>query len=300
MQLIRLITGDAEMPQCAGIAARLRGVAVELHAAGRGLESADVAHAVAFVGSAHVTKPVVEWLVSAGTHVLLATEPCLSAAELDSLAQQAQHAGVKFSVCNPDRFLPSRQLIKQQVGGKLGNTALVRIHRWEPARSPASPALSPFPLPGPLMRDLELALWLTDSPPDRVYAIEHRQGGVPAGRFIQVQLGFSEGTALLDYTDRLPSGPGYSSLSVIGVSGAAYADDHQNMQLAYQAGGPRAVRTEEGPRQYAALVQDFADAVAEGRDLAPTVTAWRKVYALADAVCQSLETRQAVQFSNSQ
>lgn len=294
MVTIRLISGGAETPHCEGIAARLRGAAVELHETGRSLASAETADAVAFVGSAHVTKPVVEWLLSAGTNVLLATEPCLSAADLDSLAQQAQHAGVKFLVSNPDRFLPSRQLIRQQVGSKLGNTALVRIHRWESAKSPQPPALSPCGLPGPVVRDLELALWLTASSPDRVYAVEHRQGGVPAGRFIQVQLGFSEGTALLDYTDRLPSDPGYSSLSVIGVSGAAYADDHQNMQLAYQAGGPRAVRTEEGPRQYAALVQDFADAVAEGRDLAPTVTAWRKVYALADAVCQSLETRQAI------
>ena len=35
-------------------------------------------------------------------------------------------------VINPDRFLPSRQLIRQQIeAGKLGEVGLIRIHRWE-------------------------------------------------------------------------------------------------------------------------------------------------------------------------
>ena len=46
-------------------------------------------------------------------------------------------------VVNSDQFLPSRQLIRQQLDtGKLGEVGLVRVHRWEPSEGDV------FHLPG--------------------------------------------------------------------------------------------------------------------------------------------------------
>jgi hypothetical protein len=100
--------------------------------------------------------------------------------------------------------------------------------------------------------------------------------------------------ALVEYAGRLPPGDGYQSLSVIGSAGAAYADDHANMQLVYRGGRPQAVRTDEGAGHLAALVQEFVDALAAGRDTSGTVTAWQRVWAVVDAVQRSLEARQAI------
>src|SRR5262249_44090281 len=125
-----------------------------------------------------------------------------------------------------------------------------------------------------------------------VYAAGQTEG---PGSLVQVHLGFPGGAmALIEHTDRLPPGDGYQSLAVIGTAGAAYADDHQNMQLAYRGGRPQAVRTEEEAGALAALVQDFADALRAGRDLSASVPAWQGVLAVADAARRSLASRQAV------
>jgi hypothetical protein len=42
------------------------------------------------------------------------------------------------------------------------------------------------------------------------------------------------------------------------------------------------------------MVQEFVDALAGGHDLAYSVTAWRQVLALANAVNRSLSSRQAI------
>jgi hypothetical protein len=109
---------------------------------------------------------------------------------------------------------------------------------------------------------------------------------------VQVHLGFpGGGMALLDFDGRLPPGDGYRSLSVIAFAGAAYADDHTNMQLVYRGGHPQAVRTEEHAGQLAELAQEFVDALRDGRNL---TTIWRDVFAVADAVSRSIASGQAV------
>src|SRR5207302_4894678 len=129
---------------------------------------------------------------------------CLSLNELDDLAGLARQKGVQLVIVNPDHFLPSRRLIRQQLdAGKLGEPGLVRIHRWEPAAPDSN---------RPLVRDLELAAWLVGKPPSLVYALG--QGALdenaPGGRFVHVQLGFPGGaTALIDHAECLPAGAGY-------------------------------------------------------------------------------------------
>ncbi len=295
--MIRWAVWGVEDEVARAIATRLRGASVTPC-----IEVAEVRQtpklydAVAFFGRAPLEPSVIERYLGAGQHVLLATESCLPNEVLEALSVTANRENVQLSVVNPDRCLTSRQLIKQQLdAGKLGGVGLVRVHRWDPVSIDSS--LSPLGIPAPLVNDLDLVIWLIGKTPDLVYAIEQtaNERDDSRGRFVQVHLGFSGGgMALIDYTDRLPPGDGYQSLSVIGSAGAAYADDHQNTQLLYRGSRPLAVRADEGVKQLAQLLQEFVDDLQTGRVLSASVTAWRDVLTVADAVRRSLESRQAV------
>jgi predicted dehydrogenase len=252
--------------------------------------------AVVFAGHGVPDGSVVARMLAEKRHVLLAGESCVSGDELCSLSTAAQRVGVQFGVLNPDRYLPSRQFIRQHLdAGKLGDVGLVRVHRWQ-SPTAVGPVGSREPIEA-LARDLDMTAWLVGRPAERVFAVERSTDAatVGAGRFVQVHFGFPGGAmALMDYSDRLPVGDGYESLSVIGTAGAAYADDHQNMQLIYRGGRPQAVRTDESARQLAAIVQEFVDALGAGRDLTPTVAAWQTVLGVVAAVRRSIESRQAV------
>src|SRR5262249_25521148 len=134
---------------------------------------------------------------------------------------------------------------------------------------------------GPLVRDLDLAGWLFGTLPNVVYAVEQADGGVLA------HLGFPGGGMALIDLSVLPPGDSYHSLSLIGSTGAASAADHQNVQLVYRGGRPQAVRTGEGVKALAALVQEFIDGH-------PDPTDWGGVLAVGAAVGRSRATRQAV------
>ncbi len=192
-------------------------------------------------------------------------------------------------VINPDRFLPSRQLIRQQLdSGKLGDVGLVRVHRWEPRDAASVDEV--LGLPASLVHDLDVVLWLVGRSPDSVYAVEQSDSelGQSRGRFLQVHLGFPGGAmALLDFADRLPPGEGYQSLSVIGSAGAAYADDQQNMQLVFRGGRPQTLRADESGRRHSALVQETIEALQAGGDVAAHVADWQNVVKVAEAVRQS-------------
>lgn len=202
-------------------------------------------------------------------------------------------------VVNPDRFLPSRQLIRQQLdAGKLGEVGLIRIHRWESVGQVFNlPGLAGqvenLPhvegnLPTGLLCDLDLVLWLVGKLPDAIHAVEQSDA---SGRFVQVHLGFPGGAmALIDFSNRLPVGDGYQSLSVIGSAGAAYADDHQNMQLVFRGGQAQAVRAEETGRRHSAAVQERIESLQAGQDVAASVAEWRNVLKVADDIQQSISS----------
>lgn len=294
--MIRMaVGGESEFWQ--SVAIRLRGVeTVFCFDATNTTSLPKDCDAVLFVDSRYVVPTLVEQWFSLGKHVLVIGGSWLTMEWLDSLATSARQSGVQFAVVNPDHYLPSRQLIRQQLdAGKLGEPGLIRIHRWEGIA--AAVPVGSGQIPSPLILDLELAIWLAGKTPDLIYVTETSQldSASPAGRTIQVHLGFPGGSmAMIDYSGVLPTGEGYSSLSVIGSSGAGYADDHQNMQLLYQGSDPRAFRTDEGIRQWVGLSQEFVDALLVNRDLAPCLANWRGIIPVVQAVEESLASRQAV------
>ena len=253
--------------------------------------------AVLLIAPGQRESALIESALAHGKHVSIVLPTELSPPALEKFAATAKQAGVQFAVINPDRYLPSRQLIRQQLDAqKLGRPGLVRMYRWE--SSPAtSHAGTLQPLRSALLRDLDLAMWIVGRAPEVAFATEARRStpGKTPGRTIQVHLGFPGGPmAMIAYSSSLPLGDDYRSLSVIGSSGAAYADDHQNMQLMYRGQHPQAIRADEGLRPLVNIAQDVVDALPAARDLSPSFADWQRAWTVAQAVEQSLESRQAI------
>jgi predicted dehydrogenase len=291
MDEIRLAVCHPDEPGLASIAARLRGAIVEPCADPAAFRpTSGVTNAVLLVRHPNDWRAEVERLLRAGVHVQLVAEPCPNLATIEGLSAQAREAGVQFVVVNPDRYLPSRQLIRKQLSGPLGEPGLIRFHRWKP--------VDQLVMPEELLRDLDVTLWLAGRRPNRIFAVE--QNPASSGWYVQIHLGFPNGgMALLDIAQLLPPGDGYQSLSVIAANGAAYADDHQNVQLLFRGDRPLAVCTQERAGQLAAVAQESVDGLRTGRDLTtPSARAWRDVFAVYEAVQQSVASGRAIELED--
>jgi len=200
--------------------------------------------------------------------------PLLVSGELDATVELArawsEFGPSHFRTVNPLRYSPSHLLIRQQIEtGKLGEIGLLRLHRWQ-----VSPSLR---------CDLDLLAWYFPTSPNLVYAIEQRDLG------LQVHFGFpAGGMAMLDFVHDASLSDRYYSLSVIGSAGAAYADDHPNMQLFFTKGATQVLRADEGIVTQAAMVQDFVD------DPTKRVSQWSRIGLWYRAIQESLRTRQAI------
>ena len=143
-----------------------------------------------------------------------------------------------------------------------------------------------------LSADIDLAIWLFGGLPSEVYATGRRvsHGGIDQPDYVQVHLGFEgDGMSVIDYSASLPPGPtGYHFLSMIGSKGAAYADDHHNVNLVYGSGGTRAIDPGLGAGHILAQVQEFVDAIREGREPASTGADGRSALLVAEAAEESM------------
>ena len=195
-----------------------------------------------------------------GKHVLLELPPAAAAGRLAALGDECAAAGVCLMIGGTLRFVPSQQVLKQRlVAGQLGELGLLRTHRWHAGADRGTGS-------GPGWQDiatpyLDLANWLFDDRPERVYA---RAAG---SDYAQIHLGFrSGGMALIDVSAGLPPGGGYQSVSVIGSAGAGYADDHHNRALLFGGGDPAARDPGEGNHDLVGELTEFvASSGAEGR-----------------------------------
>jgi hypothetical protein len=255
MLRLAVITDDATL--CTAIAPRLRGAV---------LHRADDADAVAVLATMADDFKIDK----AGKSILLNAH-CSPSSLRPWLSRP------HIAIVNPARYLPSRQLIRQQLdAGKLGAPGFVRVHRWESSASEES-----------RLCDLDLVLWYAGLAPNIVHAVQNETA-------TQIHLGYPGGAmALLDHA-RLPDGDSYQSVSVIAASGAAYADDQQNMQILYRGGTPKAVRAEETLVQWTALLQEFVDRAGKGETGSKSFPTWSDVFAVSDAVDQSLRFKQSV------
>jgi myo-inositol 2-dehydrogenase/D-chiro-inositol 1-dehydrogenase len=209
---------------------------------------------------------------AAGKHVL--ADGPLAATVADTRRLVAACAGVRLMVGPVARFLPSLRVVKERLdAGRLGEPGLLRVHRWEPPDPHAEASGETGHLLYRLTREIDVACWLFGQHPTGVYAASrppHPHGPDGPG-YVQLHLGFPRGgMALIDYARTLPPGDSYFSLSLIGSAGAAYADDHHNTQLLYGGGRPAGLLAGQGDAAALAQLQEFVDAVTQGRE--PSVT----------------------------
>ena len=164
---------------------------------------------------------------------------------------------------------------------------LVRLHLWEPHQGEPS-----GPVANQLLAHLDLVCWLFNQSPAVVYAQGHGPG------YVQLHLGFSSsGMALVDYATTLPQQDDYFSLSLIGSSGAAYADDHHDMQLVFSVGNTAALKTRPGDSPLLAQLQDFLSSMTNQRAAQPGPAELRRAIEVTEAITKSLATGQAVPLS---
>lgn len=228
---------------------------------------------------------------TAQKHLLLPAPVAASTVATRLIVDACDQAGAIFGVAETLRFAPDSQAIQSRVSrGDLGAPGLLRVHRWRPVGA-ASIAESIF-------RDVDLANWLYATTPDSVYAVG-RGGTDPSNpEYLQLHLGFGEGgMAILDFSATLPDGESYDSWSLIGATGAAYADDHRNTHLLFNGGHPSALISRQGRGHLVAEYQAFIDLIvaptsSQSTNSGMSVSECRAACSVVEAVQHSLSSGQ--------
>jgi len=230
-----------------------------------------------------------EQLAGAGKHLLLPISSQLSTEAIQELGDQCQQQGVCLMAGGTDRLVPALQATWQSLAaGELGEPGLVRLHRWSTVESPVT-------VTDDLLRDLDLVLNVCQALPTDAYAVARSVRGAAEPDYLQVHLGFDSGAmALIDRSSTLPPGDGYFSFSVIGSSGAAYADDHLNKQLVFRGEHPVAVGTGSDDLAAVADIQEFCRAIQQQRSAVVSGADWLAAAKIAEAVSESIASGSAV------
>ena len=152
------------------------------------------------------------------------------------------------------RFNPAIQSVKASIdAGKLGEIGLIRMHRWNSKMTTEA-----SDIPDRIIPAIDIAIWFFGKPPTGVFSL----GSASVTDYVQLHLQFkSGGMVVIDDTASLPEGGDYFSVMVIGGTGAAYADDHRNMNLIVDGVHPHAIRTGQGAIDIAGQLQEFLDTV---------------------------------------
>lgn len=231
--------------------------------------------------------------IAAGKHVLVEKPLALSADAAAAVQRAARHADVRLMAAHTLRFMPANvQVHRALTAGELGRPGMLRSHRWL-RRFPGSPGgwkHDPVRNGGLCVHEgvheIDQALWLIGERPTQVHTLARPE-------LLQIHLGFASGAmALCGVATGLPLGGGYYSLALIGSLGAAYADDHHNVQLVYRGGRPQAFVSDQRASAVRAQLDEFAQAIAEGRE--PSVSGADAVAALqvAEAAAASSASEQ--------
>lgn len=179
------------------------------------------------------------------------------------------------------RCLPSiREVYQACASGKLGEPGLLRIHLWQDRVDDERELLAD---------QLDLAIEVFGRQlPSTVFAVT-RSG------YTQVHLGFAAGgMALIDLDASLPAGNEYYSLSLVGSTGAAYADDHHNMQLVWDSGGASVLPTKQGPVALRHMLAAFVEAVAQNQAWPVSWEATEAALRVVEEVATSADQQQVV------
>ncbi len=237
-------------------------------------------------------------MATANKHLLMDARLVDSKCTADALIAAFEQSTATLAVGHGLRHQPDVRAVRESVAsGKLGAPGLLRVHRWNPLDRDAPGDAWRDAILGDLTAEIDLACWLFGESPSVVFAQQQTAGDAGSIGSVQVHLGFPKGgMALIDVVHGLPSAVEYATRSVIGASGAAYADAHHDMQLTFQGGATRAVGIDWQHSHLLPQIQEFVDALAAGRQPTASPAAARLALQVAAAVAESIETGEAVSF----
>ncbi|MCH2201743.1 MAG: hypothetical protein MK102_07225 [Fuerstiella sp.] len=212
---------------------------------------------------------IAESAVDEGTSVLVLNPFGLS----DDICQRIKTS----KSCMPAhirRFKPSILEVKRALdAGRLGHAGLLRIHCWNPDADNTEIFTG----------EVDLAAWMFGRVPNDIYALD-RPG------YRQVHLGFEGGgMAIIDFDSANPGDNEYYSLSLIGSSGAAYADDHHNANLLMDNNGTKTLLTSQQDAGFAAMIDHFARSVRDAEEFSTTWCDTIQAKTIAGQVARSAE-----------
>ena len=157
----------------------------------------------------------------------------------------------------PKRFSPEVIALRESLdAGNLGKLGLIRMHLWNQQQSDGIQEM---------VHAIDLTLWFFGTEPKYIHGTTSAENEVKCSL---IHLGFEcGGMALLDFTNSLPTGDNYESLSLIGSKGAAYADDHRNRNLFFNGGAPDAKYPDTSMNFIGPMLEDFTKRIKTGADL---------------------------------
>lgn len=245
---------------------------------------------------------VLERCMHTGKHVFVAAKACRSEPVRQLLASQIEAGANSIHIGNPVASLPSRQVIWDRFQhGKLGQPGLIRVHRWNSATQDLEEDKR---LPLDLLYEIDLVLRYFSENPQQIFATRYA-----ADRGAAIHLKWTNGAmALIEFTADLPTPNAYTSFSVIGSRGSAYADDHPNAQLLFQRetlGLMVPEVTNPETHMLTSYLTCFGDSSSGlnvsssrselGRSKCDTRVSWNRAMLVAKAITRSLESGAAVE-----
>ncbi|MCA9216991.1 MAG: hypothetical protein KDB27_28175 [Planctomycetales bacterium] len=131
-------------------------------------------------------------------------------------------------VAQPLRFMHyPRAAYGSLQSGNIGRLGLLRMHNWMSSVVLDQSAASVAEM---IVREADLVCWMFDAAPEVVFGVTVSRDRPMDG--ILFHLGFEGGgMAIVDCNHSLANQQGYCALSLIGSTGAVYADDQHNTNL---------------------------------------------------------------------
>lgn len=167
---------------------------------------------------------VAELLAQHGKHLFVEAAILKTVEMVNRLSATYRHSAGSLMASFGLRHDPTVKTIRERLAnGSLGRPGLLRVHSWNPQQ----------PIDEHLRSLVDLACRLFQASPTVIQAYQQATGA--SSLCINLHLGFpSGGMALIDLSCLDSAKCDYFAVSLIGSHGAAYGDDHHNMQLQFR------------------------------------------------------------------